>query len=127
MRSLPGPGLNANYNVPNTIVQASLGRLPEGATPNGNTTVNLVTAGQLYSDNRTTQVDMRFGKILRGGRMRANLSVDLYNLFNTNSTVGYDGTYDYTPAAGLGPGGEWLQPTTIVQPRFVRFNVTLDF
>jgi hypothetical protein len=50
-----------------------------------------------------------------------------YNLFNTNSTVGYDGTYDYTPAAGLGPGGEWLRPTTIVQPRFVRLNVTVDF
>jgi hypothetical protein len=124
VRSLPGPALTAFYNVPNSVVQASLGRLPAGGLANGNTTVNLVTTGQLYAESRTTQVDMRFAKVVRfAGRMRADLGVDLYNLFNTNSTTGYDGTYDY----GVAAGGEWLRPTTIVQPRFVRLNVTLDF
>jgi hypothetical protein len=53
--------------------------------------------------------------------------VDLYNLFNVNTPTGYDGTYDVAPAAGLGPGGEWLRPTSIVQPRFMRLNVTVNF
>ena len=67
---------------------------------------------------------MRFAKVLRfAGRMRVNVGVDLYNLFNTNSTTAYDGTFDY----GVVNGGEWLRPTTIVQPRFVRLNVTVDF
>jgi len=32
-----------------------------------------------------------------------------------------------TRRADIGPGSEWLRPTTIVQPRFARFNVTLNF
>ena len=42
------------------------------------------------------------------------------------SSVGV-ANFDFTPAAGLGPGGEWLRPTTIVQPRFARVNLTLSF
>jgi Carboxypeptidase regulatory-like domain len=48
-------------------------------------------------------------------------------LFNSNTATAYDGNYDAVPAAGLGPGGEWLRPTSIVQPRFVRLNVTMSF
>jgi hypothetical protein len=127
MRSLPGPALTANYNVPNTVIQQQIGRLPAGGTANGNVTVNLLRTNERYAEDRINQVDMRFAKILRLSRMRVDLGVDLYNLFNTNDATAYDGTYDFTPAAGLGPGGEWLRPTTIVQPRFVRLNVTVDF
>jgi hypothetical protein len=70
---------------------------------------------------------MRFAKVLRFGGRRADIGIDLYNIFNVNTPTVYDGTYDFTPAAGLGPGGEWLRPTTIVQPRFARFNLTLNF
>ena len=42
---------------------------------------------------------------------------DLYNLFNSNPILGYNQTY----------GAAWLRPTQILQPRFVRFNVTVDF
>jgi hypothetical protein len=117
LRSLPGPELDADFNVPNTVVRAQLGRLPAGGTVNGNQQVNLLVAGEQYASDRTTQVDMRFAKILRFGRTRADVGVDLYNLFNTNDTVGYDGDF----------GPTWLQPTTIVQPRFVRLNLTLSF
>ncbi len=37
------------------------------------------------------------------------------------------GTYDGTWEAGSLDGGSWLRPTSIVQPRFVRLNVTVDF
>jgi hypothetical protein len=127
MRFSPSPAITANYNVPNTVVQGLIGHLPAGTTSTGFQTVNLLNANELYADRRQYQFDMRFAKVLRFAGRRADIGIDLYNIFNVNTPTGYDGTYDYTPAAGLGPGGEWLRPTTIVQPRFARFNVTLNF
>src|SRR5688572_25035946 len=127
MRFSPAPQLNASYNFPNTYVEAQLGHLPAGGTANGNQPVALLNPGQLYADRRHAQVDMRFAKILRFCGKRIDFGADLYNLFNVNTPVAYDGTYDVAPAAGLGPGGEWLRPTTIVQPRFVRLNLTVNF
>ena len=118
-----GASLNANTNVPNTVVLQLLGRLPGTALANGTTTVNLVTDGQLYPDERVTQVDMRFAKIFRFGSRRADVGVDLYNLFNTNQGTQFDQNYDY----GVAAGGEWLRPTSIVSPRYVRFNETFSF
>ncbi len=66
-----GSSLNANTAVPNTVVQQSLGRLPGTALSTQTTTVNLLTAGELYPDERVTQVDMRFAKILNFGQRRA--------------------------------------------------------
>jgi hypothetical protein len=126
-RSSPPPSINANYNFSNSILQAQLGHLPANSTINGNQTVNLLDANQLYSDARHYQFDMRFAKILRFRGTRTDLGVDLYNIFNVNTATAYDGTYDVTPAAGLGPGGEWMRPTSIVQPRFARFNLTVNF
>jgi hypothetical protein len=118
-----GASLNANVVLPNSTVQALLGgRLPAGALANGTTTVNLLAPGQLYPDERLTQVDMRFAKIVRFGTKRADIGVDLYNLFNTNDTTGFDANF---PLATN--GATWLQPTSIVPPRFARFNVTLSF
>ena len=81
----------------------------------------------MFAEDRHYQVDMRFAKIFRFGGRRLDIGADFYNLFNVNTATAYDGTYDVTPAPGLGPGGEWLRPTSIVQPRFVRLNVTFDF
>ena len=52
-----GASLAANYNVPNTVVQSLLGRLPSGTNANGTTTVNLVEPAQVYGE-RVTQIDM---------------------------------------------------------------------
>jgi hypothetical protein len=126
-RLSPAPEIVANYNVPNTVIQAQIGHLPAGGTSTGFQTINLLDANQMYAERRQYQFDMRFAKVLRFGRRRADIGIDLYNIFNVNTPTVYDGTYDYTPAAGLGPGGEWLRPTTIVQPRFARVNLTVNF
>ena len=88
MRSRPPVqilGGGATWNVPNTVVLSLLGRLPPGGLATGNTTLQLVDNGdnRLYADNRRTQVDMRFAKILRFGRTRTDVGVDLYNLLNS--------------------------------------------
>jgi hypothetical protein len=118
-----GASLSANVILPNSTVQQLLGgRLPAGALANGTTTVNLLAPGDLYPDERLTQVDMRFAKIIRFGGRRADIGVDLYNLFNTNDTTGFDANF-----ALSNNGATWLQPTSIVPPRFARFNVTFSF
>jgi len=114
----------AYFNVPNTVVQSLLGRLPPGGLATGTTTVALLDAGnRLYADNRRTQVDMRFAKILRFGRTRTDIGVDLYNLLNSNYALGYESNYSYTQANG----GTWNNPTSILSPRFARFNVTINY
>jgi hypothetical protein len=115
--AMNGNSLAANYNVPSAVVQQQIGRpLPGGAA---NFSVNLLKPGEQYQD-RLNAVDMRFAKILRFGSRRADIGVDLYNLFNGNTATGYD--------QGFGSDGStWLRPTAVLNPRFVRFNVTFDF
>jgi hypothetical protein len=117
-----GLSLAANYQVPNTVIQQSLGRLPANALATGLTTVNLLNPGQLYSVERTNLVDMRFAKIFRFAGRRTDVGIDLYNLFNSNVTAAYQQTYEYATN-----GAAWLRPTAIVPPRLARFHVTFNF
>jgi hypothetical protein len=114
-----GGFVSANYAAPNTQIQQTLGRLPTGGQSNGNTTVNLLLPGQLYGD-RVNQFDLRLGKIVRFGRSRTQVAVDLYNLLNANPGLTYNEAF-------TGTGTTWLRPTSILLPRFARFNVTVDF
>ena len=114
-----GNSLAANYNVSSAILQAQTGRpLVPGLTFQ---TVNLLPQGHTFPD-RLNSLDVRFGKILRFGRTRTNVAIDLYNLFNSNTGTAYNQTYD--PVTN---GARWLAPTTVLNPRFARFNVTFDF
>jgi len=114
-----GNSLSANYNVTSAILQAQTGRpLVTGLAFQ---TVNLLLQGHDFPD-RLNSLDMRFGKLLRFGRTRTNLAIDLYNLFNSNTGTAYNQTYD--PVTN---GATWLSPTTVLNPRFARFNVTVDF
>ncbi len=69
---------------------------------------------------------MRFAKIIRIGRRRADIGVDLGNLLNSNYTTTYENTYQYS-AGNTVAGGTWNNPTAIYTPRFVRWNLTVDF
>jgi hypothetical protein len=118
-----GASLQASYLLPNTVVEQLLGRPPAGAQPGvGTTTVNLLKSGQLYPPERINLVDMRFAKVLRFGGRRADVGIDLYNLFNANTATAYQQTYEYATN-----GSTWLNPTAIVAPRLARFHVTFDF
>jgi hypothetical protein len=114
----------ANWNVPNTVVQSLLGRLPPGGLANGTTLVPLVDNNlRVFGDSRRNQIDMRFAKVLRISGRRLDVGIDLQNLLNANYGTVYESQYDYTAANG----GTWLNPTTILGPRFARLNVTFNF
>ena len=112
-----GVGLAANYTVTPAVLAAN-NQTPfaPGVTTQ---TVNMVTPSTLFGD-RVNSVDMRFGKILRFGRTRTNVAIDLYNLLNSNVGTAFN--------QGFGTDGAlWLRPTAVLNPRFARFNVTFDF
>jgi len=115
-QSKPGPMLAANYAAPNAVVAPSLGRNLSGNAPN--VTVNLVPPGTMYGD-RINLLDVRVGKILRFGRMRSRVAVDLYNALNSSAALTYNTAFV--------PGGTWLQPLTILTPRFIRLTAEVDF
>jgi hypothetical protein len=83
--------------------------------------VNLVLPGDVYGD-RINVIDMRFAKVVRFGRMKANVGMDVYNVLNSNTPTTYETVYD--PATN---GARWMQPTAVLLPRFARFNVQVDF
>jgi hypothetical protein len=129
VRSQPPLQLTASWQVPNSAIAASLGHLPVGAVATGTTTLQLLPlndSNKLYADQRRTQIDMRFAKVLRFGRTRSDIGIDVYNLLNTNYATAFNTTYIYNTDNAARPAG-WGTPTGIFQPRFVRFNYTIDF
>jgi hypothetical protein len=115
-----GASLAANYNITTAEVQGILGRPIAGSGQN--TTINLLKQGDLYPE-RVNTVDMRFAKILRIGKTRSSVGIDLYNLFNANTGTAFNQTYGSGGTAAV----SWLRPTAILNARFVRFNATVDF
>jgi hypothetical protein len=114
-QNIPGLELQANYAVPNSQIQAQLGHLPAGALANGTTTVSLIAPETQYYD-RINQLDLRFGKLLRYQRYRANVSLDLYNVFNKSTVTA--ASFAYTT---------WLAPTNVIAPRLLKVSLTFDF
>ncbi len=94
LRSQPSSAITANWVVPNSMILGALGHLPVGATLTGTTTILLTdNEHRVYADERRTQVDMRFAKIVRFGRTRTDVGVDINNLFNTSYATGFNQTY----------------------------------
>ena len=67
----------------------------------------------------STSSTSAIAKILRFGRTRTQLGVDLYNATNTDTPLTYNQTFV--------PGGSWLTPTSIMTARFVKLGVQFDF
>jgi hypothetical protein len=141
MRSQPVQSRSASMNLPNTClgwgfatqsgcaqqtVLGLLGRLPSGATAAGTTAIDIDdNQHQLWDESRRTQIDMRFAKIVRFGRTRTDIGVDLTNLLNSNYATAWDNTYQILNTTQ--PGGTWNNPTAVFAPRFVRLNFTVYF
>jgi hypothetical protein len=115
-RTDPGLALAANYGVPNAVVAQSLGRPPSSTTPF--VTVNLVKPGDVWGD-RVNEIDLRVAKILRFGRTRTNVGLDLYNVLNSSAVLSYNQTFI--------PNGSWLRPTLLMTSRFAKVSATIEF
>ena len=116
-QSKPGQQLAANYNMPAAQVAQFLGRAPSGGV--ANVTMNLVEPGTLYGD-RVNQLDLRFTKLLKFGRTRTKISLDMYNSLNSAPVLTYNQTY--SPATTT-----WLTPTSVLAARVMKIGASIDF
>jgi Carboxypeptidase regulatory-like domain len=114
-QSKPGALLAANYAAPNSVVARSLGKDLSGNA--ANVTVNLLAPGTMYG-NRINQFDLRVAKSLKYGRSRTLISLDLYNVLNSSAVLTYNNIFV--------PGGPWLQPLTILTPRFFKITAEIE-
>jgi hypothetical protein len=78
--------------------------------------LNIVKPGTLYSD-RINAVDLRFGKVLRYGSTKTLVSLDIFNLFNSNTAQVFIQTY----------GPAYLNPLSIMSARFFKIGAQFDF
>jgi hypothetical protein len=111
-QSIPGPVVQAQVVYPAAALAPALGRpYVGGATA----VVNVIPTADEYGD-RLNQLDFRIGKIVRLGGLRTALNVDLFNSFNANPVL------TENPSFAL-----FRQPTSVLNPRLVKFSAQLDF
>jgi hypothetical protein len=117
LQSNPGAPIAANYVVSSVEAAKTLGRPLSNNAPN--VTVNLIPPGGMYGD-RIDQTDFRATKILKFGRTRTNVGIDVYNLLNSNAVQTYNTSY--VPGAAA-----WPLPTLVLPARFAKVSVQFDF
>jgi hypothetical protein len=120
-RSDQGAPLNANWAAPASLVEAALGRPLAGG---GSTvTINLAAPGEVWGD-RVNEIDIRIAKVLRLGRARTTIGLDIFNLVNSASVLTYNQNFS---TALLSGAGSWLQPQSVLTPRFYKIGAQIDF
>ena len=108
--------LAANYAAPNAAWRRRSARDLSGNA--ANVTVNLVAPGTMYGD-RINQLDFRVAKTLEASAAaRTLVALDIYNALNSSAVLTYNNTFV--------PGGTWLQPLTILTPRFFKITAEID-
>jgi hypothetical protein len=122
LRSDQGAPLQANWNASTaTVIAPAVGRSVAGGTT---TAINLIAPGAVWGD-RVNEFDIRVAKVLKFGRVRTNVGIDVYNVLNSNAILTYNQTFNATAAAT--PSGAWLAPTSVLTPRFLKISAQIDF
>jgi hypothetical protein len=113
--------ITADYVATNAEIRPSLGRdLAAGA--NGTATLELLKPFSLLGGH-TKQLDLRIGKSLpSSGRMRTRLSLDIYNVLNSN-----DWQTITTRLSSNAAANRWQRPTLILQARYIQVGTQIDF
>jgi hypothetical protein len=106
----------ANYTISNAQMLPILGRPLAGNA--ANITVNLVEPHSILGA-RINELNLRVQKVLRFGRTRTNLGVDIYNLLNAAPPLSYNQAFI--------PNGPWMTPTSVLSARFAKLSMQLDF
>jgi hypothetical protein len=145
-QSRPGGAKSANLNVPFQAAVWEPSSTPGRAgqpfngtslTAGVNTqSINLLDFGDLYGE-RYNNWDLTLRKNFRFAGKRANIGVDIYNLFNSDAATQYTSTYTAflvngqwqtdDPATAAVEVNNWDNITGIVNPRFMRLSMSLDF
>lgn len=115
-QSLPGVNVEARLSAPFRPDVGGLQQFP------GLAVFHVIEPGQVYGE-RLNQTDIRVAKVLRFGRARTMVGIDVYNLFNTDVVTGQNNTYTPVP----GGVGIWQVPNLVLQARFWKISAQIDF
>jgi len=117
-QSNPGPEIAANYVATNAWIASGPQPLGRNLSGGANVTVNLIQPGTLYGERRNN-FDMRVAKVQKFGSKRATISLDVYNLANSDTVLTYNNSFV--------PGGSWLTPTRIATARYMKIGGMIEF
>jgi len=117
-QSNPGPELAANYVATNAWIAQGPQPLGRNLSGGANVTVNLIQPGTQFGERRNN-FDMRLSKVQRFGTKKATVSVDVYNLANSDTVLTYNNSFV--------PGGSWLLPTRIATARYMKLGAMFEF
>ena len=114
-RSTNETAINANLTATNAYLaqNSTLGRPLSGGS--ANISVAMLEPNTRYLDRRN-ELDMRFGKVIRFGRARSVLSVDVFNALNNDATLTVNESY-----------AAWLRPQSILNARMFKLSVQFDY
>jgi hypothetical protein len=127
LTSRSGPPKVATIQYTAAEIAETLGRLPSGAAgPTAITAINVFNNNEEYFP-QITSVDLRVGKIVRAGRLRANIALDVYNLLNASTGQTYNTIFTRPTATNPNAPLLWGSPTLILPARFAKIGLQLEF
>jgi hypothetical protein len=115
-QSIPGPVVQANYVITERAPGVPLVGSPTATVALLPATGGVGGFGAEYGE-RLNQIDLRIGKVLRAGRIRSTVNVDLFNVFNGSAVTAENPSF---PAA-------FRRPTQIMLARFIKVGAQFDF
>src|SRR5580765_4786947 len=127
-----GMAANLTFTATDAFGQAIAQQIGRPLT-GGPFTVNLITPGAMYGGgdiygSRNRNLDISIKKIIRVGRYRLTGGLDVYNLWNADTTLFYNQAY-VANAAGTGSAANnaWLTSLAYVNPRVFRIAGEFTF
>ena len=126
LQNLPGQQVVAQWNITQAEAQG-LGRALSGGA-NTSRVVPLIKPGTQFTPRRT-QIDLRLSKSFKmSGAKRLQLMTDIFNLTNSNASVGATSNAGEPPAAIITTyGSAWLRPLNVLQARYLKFGAQFVF
>jgi hypothetical protein len=114
-RSSPGTDIQANFTANNAYLAANstLGRPLAGGAASQN--IQIIPTDFRFTDRRN-ELDIRLGKVVRVGRTRSVVSLDVFNALNSDAAILRNETF-----------ASWLRPTQILNARLMKVSVQFDF
>ena len=119
-QNVPGVALQASYVATNAQIASSLGRnvgaCLGAAVCNAQTTINLIDPSTMF-EPRLTQVDLRFSRTFRVGKISIDSNVDLFNALNGSSVLQAQTRY----------GPAWLNAQEVLPGRLLALGAVINF